>query len=208
LSDLFQNEDQDILIIQHFMFGTQSDHGCPSCSFWHHGFNGSLPYINLRVNFAAVAKAPPEKLKPFYESQKWSTTFLSSCYNTFNRDMGAELEVGGYHEGQLPGLTVFVKKENAVYRTYNTFERGIDLMNTVHHLLDMTPTGRQGLNESLHSPPFYPAEKLNSHSDFHIWAIIFASRRVLCKHSVYSIQEYPVQVFLLPLYSPLSIQYH
>lgn len=78
---------------------------------------------------------------------------VSSASNTFNLDFGAESVDGkGYMDGQLPGLSVFVKEsDGALYHTYSTFGRGLDLTNGAHALLDLTPLGRQGLNESLHS---------------------------------------------------------
>ena len=43
----------------------------------------------------------------------------------------------------MPGISVFAKDESgAVFRTYSTFGRGIDMMNTAHHYLDLVPKGR------------------------------------------------------------------
>jgi len=152
LTELFANKTLNTLIIQHFMMGPNVTKGCPSCTFWAHSFNGELPYINLRVNFALVAKAPPEKLKPYWQSQKWSFMCVSSCDNTFNLDFGAEVASGnGYFDGQNAGVSIFVKGDDGtIYHTYSTFGKGLDMLNGVHTLLDLTPSGRQGINESLH----------------------------------------------------------
>jgi predicted dithiol-disulfide oxidoreductase (DUF899 family) len=77
---------------------------------------------------------------------------VSSAENSFNRDFSAEALNGtGYMDGQYPGVSVFVKAEDeTIYHTYSTFGRGLDLLNGVHQLLDVTPFGRQNLNESLH----------------------------------------------------------
>jgi len=155
LSALFTNKAINTLVVQHLMFGENIEKACASCTFWAHGFNGSLPYINLRANFAVVAKAPPQKLKPYYESQKWSFTCVSSCDNTFNVDFGAEAKQGSkemeLYGGQIPGVSVFVKSDDGTtYHTYSTFGRGLDILNHVHALLDLTPSGRQCINESLH----------------------------------------------------------
>jgi len=151
LSDLFTNDKLDTLVLQHFMQGPTSSKGCPSCSLWAHGFNGYLPYINLRVNFAVVAKANFDVLKQYYESQHWSFNCVSSENSTFNIDFKAESEDGkGYADGQYPGVSVFTKRKGKIYHTYSTFGRGLDLLNGSHSLLDLTPLGRQSLNESLH----------------------------------------------------------
>ena len=43
----------------------------------------------------------------------------------------------------MPGISVFAKDESgAVFRTYSTFGRGIDMMNTAYHYLDLVPKGR------------------------------------------------------------------
>ena len=42
-----------------------------------------------------------------------------------------------------PGLTVFYKDaEGAIYRTYSCYARGLDMLNTAYHYLDLTPQGR------------------------------------------------------------------
>jgi len=151
LSDLFTNKSLNTLIVQHMMFGPNSEKACPSCTMWAHCFNGTLPYIQLRSNFAVIAKANSVKLKNYYDSQKWTFTFVSSGENTFNKDFSAEKD-SVHYEGQIPGASVFVKGDDGtIYHTYSTFGRGLDMLNTVHSLLDLTPSGRQTINESLHS---------------------------------------------------------
>ena len=42
-----------------------------------------------------------------------------------------------------PGLTAFRKGDDgAIYRTYSTYARGLDVLNGTYHLLDMTSKGR------------------------------------------------------------------
>jgi predicted dithiol-disulfide oxidoreductase (DUF899 family) len=43
----------------------------------------------------------------------------------------------------MPGISVFAKDESgAVFRTYSTYGRGIDMLNTAYHYLDLVPKGR------------------------------------------------------------------
>jgi len=41
------------------------------------------------------------------------------------------------------GVSVFYKDPTGrVFHTYSTYERGIDMLNTVYHYLDLVPKGR------------------------------------------------------------------
>ncbi len=54
-----------------------------------------------------------------------------------------------YLSEELPGMSVFVAKEGEVFLTYSTFARGLDMLLTADHYLDLTPEGSR--NESLFS---------------------------------------------------------
>ena len=44
---------------------------------------------------------------------------------------------------ELPGISVFFRDETgAVFHTYSTFSRGLDMMNAAYHYLDLLPKGR------------------------------------------------------------------
>lgn len=42
----------------------------------------------------------------------------------------------------LPGLSAFYKERAAVYHTYSTYARGIELVNATYNFLDLTAKGR------------------------------------------------------------------
>ena len=43
----------------------------------------------------------------------------------------------------MPGISVFTQDESgAIFRTYSTYGRGLDMMNTAYHYLDLVPKGR------------------------------------------------------------------
>jgi predicted dithiol-disulfide oxidoreductase (DUF899 family) len=104
----------------------------------------------------AVSRAPLDKLLAYRMRMGWSFEWLSSFGNDFNFDYGVsftpdELERGeaGYNYGRPPnmaereGLSVFSKdSDGRVFRTYSAYARGIDMVNTAYHYLDLVPQGR------------------------------------------------------------------
>ena len=46
---------------------------------------------------------------------------------------------------ELPGASAFIREGDDIYHTYSTYSRGLDMLNTTYHLLDITALGR---NES------------------------------------------------------------
>jgi len=154
LSELFDGK--DTLVLYHMMYGTDEPGACPSCTMWVHTINGMAPYLRLRVSLAVVGKAAVSKLKPYAKAQKWTIPVLSSHSNTFNRDFAMEHDNTQFYGGQNPGLSVFFLRDGKIYLTYSCTQRGLDIINNAHQVLDMTPAGRQSLSELLHSPPTRP----------------------------------------------------
>jgi predicted dithiol-disulfide oxidoreductase (DUF899 family) len=156
LAALFEGRSQ--LIVYHFMFALGWEEGCPSCSLVSDHFDGTLAHLNARdISFAAVSRAPLDEFLPFKERMGWRFNWVSSHGTTFNRDFGvtftrAEVEAGrgDYNFGpnpimkeEMPGLTVFAcDAEGAVYRTYSTYSRGLDILIGAYNLMDLVPKGR------------------------------------------------------------------
>lgn len=155
-AELFGQHDQ--LVVQHFMFGPDWEEGCPSCSFWVDGVNGTLDHLAARgTAYAAISRGPLEKLLTYRKRMGWSIPWVSSLDNEFNFDFGvsftpeqvengkAEYNFGqsNHPPGEAPGFSVFAKDEaGRVYRTYSTYARGLDPINPVYQLIDFTPKGR------------------------------------------------------------------
>jgi len=129
LADLFKGRSQ--LVVQHFMFAPDWNEGCKSCSFWADGFE------RMRMG--------------------WTFDWLSSGNNEFNYDYGVsftrdQIESGaktynfgtsGFGIEDAPGISVFYRDEAGnIFHTYSCFARGLDMMNTAYHYLDLTPLGR------------------------------------------------------------------
>ena len=153
LSDLFGGKGQ--LIVQHFMFGPDWNEGCPSCSFWTDNFNGIASHLAARdTAFVLISRGPIDKLEAYRKRMGWNVRWVSSLNNDFNFDFGVSFKpdeqakkynldtVRPYGE-ENPGLSAFRKgTDGAIYRTYSTYARGLDVLNGAYHLLDMTSKGR------------------------------------------------------------------
>ena len=156
LPELFDGSSQ--LVVYHFMFAPDWNEGCKHCSFWADNFNGLGIHLNHRdVSFVAISRAPLEKLEAFKRRMDWSFKWVSSGGNDFNYDYQAsftpqEVESGAaffnYSKSDVgatdrEGVSVFYKDAGgAVFHTYSSYARGIDMLNTAYHYLDLVPKGR------------------------------------------------------------------
>jgi predicted dithiol-disulfide oxidoreductase (DUF899 family) len=157
LAELFGPRSQ--LIMYHFMFAPTAEVGCKSCSFWADNWSASVAHLQARdVTLLAVSRAPLERLEAFKRRMGWSFKWVSSGRSDFNYDLAVsfreeERERGGltYNYAPLdprfgpdmPGFSVFHKDpDGAVFHTYSTFGRGIEVANATYQLLDLTPKGR------------------------------------------------------------------
>ncbi len=156
LPELFNGRSQ--LVVYHFMFAPDWDEGCKHCSFWADNFNGLGIHLNHRdVSFVAISRAPLEKLEAFKKRMGWSFKWVSSGQNDFNYDYQAsftpqEVESGAafYNYSKLDvgvsdreGVSVFYRDPSgAVFHTYSSYARGIDMLNIAYHYLDLAPKGR------------------------------------------------------------------
>ena len=156
LADVFEGRRQ--LIVYHFMLAPGWEEGCRGCSFVSDHFDGALAHVNAReISFVAISSAPLAEIERFKARMGWKFDWVSSHGTTFNRDFRvsftpAEVEVGlaDYNFGmneigadEMPGLSVFARgADGAVYRTYSTYSRGLDLLIGAYNLLDLVPKGR------------------------------------------------------------------
>ena len=160
LADLFAGKRQ--LVTYHFMFGPPpdwGDEGCPACSYVVDNIAGSLVHLAAQgTAFAAISRAPFEKIKPFKQRMGWTFPWLSSFGTDFNYDFGVTLDAehavynyapvaaqpeGRPHDGEREGLSVFMRDGTRVFHTYSTYQRGLDPLLNTYNLLDLTPLGRQ-----------------------------------------------------------------
>ena len=158
LIDLFEGRRQ--LILYHFMFGPNQDAGCDGCSMFIDQV-GHLAHLHARdTSFAIVSRAPIEKVEAYRSRMGWEIPWYSSFESDFNVDFGRSPETpqeGVYQDGESFGLSVFIRDDNSVFRTYFTTHRGVEALGSVWTLLDLTPLGRQ--EEWEDSPAGYPQAK-------------------------------------------------
>jgi predicted dithiol-disulfide oxidoreductase (DUF899 family) len=155
LRDLFQGRRQ--LLLYHFMFGPNQEAGCDGCSMFVDQI-GHLAHLNARdTSFVLVSRAPIATIEAFRRRMGWSIPWYSSFGNDFNPDFGRgpkKPEASEYQDGEMFGLSVFLRDGDDVYRTYFTTSRGVERIGSVWTLLDLTPFGRQETWED--SPEGWP----------------------------------------------------
>ncbi len=156
LADLFGPHSQ--LVISHFMFGPDWQEGCPSCSFWADGYDPMVVHLAARdVAFAAISRAPIDRLEAYKARLGWSFPWVSSAGSDFNCDFEVSFTEDDLTRGKVtynyaeqsfptteaPGVSVFFKGgDGAIYHTYSCFARGLDMLNVAYHILDLCPKGR------------------------------------------------------------------
>jgi predicted dithiol-disulfide oxidoreductase (DUF899 family) len=165
LAELFGRKSQ--LIVYHFMFGPGWEEGCPSCSFLGDHFDGSVVHLAHRdVTLTAVSRAPLPQIEAFKKRMGWRFPWASSYGTDFNHDYHVsftkdERATGkvyyNYAETQFPseegpGASVFYKDATgAIFHTYSTYSRGLDILLGTYNFLDLAPKGRdeEGLKHTM-----------------------------------------------------------
>jgi len=156
LADLFDGRSQ--LIVYHFMYGSDWEEGCPSCSFWADNFNGIDIHLKHRdINLIAVSRAKLDTLNAYKKRMGWSFKWVSSFGSDFNHDYQVSFTPDEMEQGEMlynfgitkfpseeaPGISVFYKNEQGeVFHTYSCFARGLDMLNGAYHYMDLVPKGR------------------------------------------------------------------
>jgi predicted dithiol-disulfide oxidoreductase (DUF899 family) len=147
LLDLFEGKSQ--LLVYHFMYGPDWGEGCPSCSFWADGFDGSRVHLAHRdVAFHIISNAPLPELLAYRERMGWSFPWASAVGTTFNADFAVAGSMTYNFKpvdkpiGEMPGLSAFILADGHIYHTYSDYSRGLDVFNPTYQMLDMAPKGR------------------------------------------------------------------
>lgn len=147
LAELFDGRSQ--LIVMHFMYGSDWEEGCPSCSFWADSYNGTIEHLAARdTTFVAASIAPLDQLLSYRRRMGWTFPWVSTAGTTFNHDF----EVSGTARynyaateqpiGESHGVSVFALDDGVVHHTYSAYARGVETFNAAYQLLDLVPDGR------------------------------------------------------------------
>lgn len=154
--DLFAGRSQ--LFVQHFMLGPDWKEGCTGCSFQADHVDAARQHFeHADLAFAAVSRAPYERIAAFKRRMGWTFPWVSSAGSDFNFDFQVsfrpeELEkkqaVYNYEVidpgiDELPGQSVFLKDDDGtIYHTYSSYARGGEELIGAFMFLDMVPKGR------------------------------------------------------------------
>jgi len=156
LADLFGKKSQ--LVVYHFMFNPEATAGCPHCSFWADHYDGMPVHLAQRdVSFVVISRAGLDTLEAFKKRMGWRFKWVSSGGTDFNYDFQASFRPEDIRAGKAvynyapitenmadrEGISVFYKDPaGAIYHTYSTYARGIDMVNGTYQFLDLVPKGR------------------------------------------------------------------
>ena len=179
LAELFDGRGQ--LVIYHAMFNPETasdntpwtrDAACMACSFWMDNFERVVVHLNHRdITMAAVSRATVDKIEAYRRRMGWTFPWYSSGGSDFNLDYHVSFDAEGEAEynyrdvpigdTEMPGISVFLRDGGAIYHTYSTYERGLDMLNVAYHYMDLVPKGRDegagGGMSWLHRRDEYPA---------------------------------------------------
>ncbi len=156
LADLFDGRGQ--LIVYHFMLGPGWKDGCPSCSFLADHFDGAAIHLAQRdVTLVVVSRAPLAEIEAYQQRMGWKFKWVSSFGTDFNHDFHVSFAPEEKARGKVeynysmtefpseepPGLRVFANGEHgAVFHTYSSYARGLDILIGAYNFLDFAPKGR------------------------------------------------------------------
>jgi predicted dithiol-disulfide oxidoreductase (DUF899 family) len=156
LADLFEGRPQ--LVVQHFMFAPEWKQGCAHCSFWADHFDSVNTHVGQRdTTFVVISRAPRKKIRAFQKRMGWKFKWVSSSATDFNFDYRVSFTADELEKKEAvynfktirPGMperegaSVFYKDPaGRVFHTYSTYARGIDMLNTAYHYIDLAPKGR------------------------------------------------------------------
>jgi len=176
LAELFEGCGQ--LIVHHLMFAPEWEAACPGCSFQAEHIDGPAQHLeHHNVKIVAVSRAPLAKIRAYRHRMGWRFDWVSSFESDFNYDFHVSFTTDQIRQGvieynfatitgdprylseELAGVSVFAVRQGEVFLTYATFARGLDMLLTGDHYLDLTPEGR---NEKAYAWPRrhdeYPAK--------------------------------------------------
>ena len=147
LSELFTSPDRS-LVIYHLMYGKKQTTPCPMCTAWIDSFNGVAHHLAQNVDFAVVAAADVPALRAHARQRGWDKLrLLSAGESSFKYDLGSE-DTEGHQDSTI---SVFTRDKDGTLRHFysghpwladDIKERGIDELNPVWNVLDLTPQGR------------------------------------------------------------------
>ena len=143
-SELFGGK--DTLILYSFMYGPNWDKPCPSCTSLMDGFDRAWYSVAQDASFAAIAKAPAEKIDAWAKERGWlQIPLLSGAQSTFQADYKCQSsEPGDNDDMQWPVMLVFKKRDGRIFLSWSTegMSNHVDTVWPYWNLMDFTSEGR------------------------------------------------------------------
>lgn len=146
LLDTFEGRRQ--LIAYYFMWnaGRPAREQCQGCT-WTTSHMQELSYFHARdVTFAVFAQGPLDESLRYRKFMGWRMPWYAA-------DGSLETLLEGRHIGRMH-LVSYLRDGGRVFETYWTTSRGVEVMDSSYHLLDLTVYGRQEKHED--SPEGWP----------------------------------------------------
>jgi predicted dithiol-disulfide oxidoreductase (DUF899 family) len=106
------------------------------------------------VSFAAVSRAPLNKIEAFKKRMSWRFAWVSSFETDFNHDYHPSFTQGEMAQGKVdynfnvveftsteaPGISVFYKDKNgSIFHTYSAYARGTESVFGTYNCLGLVP---------------------------------------------------------------------
>jgi predicted dithiol-disulfide oxidoreductase (DUF899 family) len=130
------------LLLYSFMYGPGWDNPCPSCTSLVDGFDRAWYQVNRDAAFAAIAKAPAERINAWAKKRGWSQIpLLSGSQSSYQADYKCQ---GESDDMQWPVMHVFTKRKAKIFHFWGTELPGnhVDTVWPYWNLMDFTPEGR------------------------------------------------------------------
>lgn len=157
LSQLFTGPDRSLILYQ-FMYGKKQTTPCPMCTSLIDSLNGIAHHLAPNLDMAIVAAADPVALRSHARARGWSRLrLLSAGPSRFKYDFGSEDREGN----QDSAISVFTRDNDGTIRHFYTGhpwlsqdmkERGLDEVNPIWNVMDLTRQGRGNFYAKLKYP--------------------------------------------------------
>ena len=100
---------------------------------------GHPAHLHARdTSLSVISRAPLTNIERYKKRMGWTFPWYSSHDSDFNIDFGLSKK-----SGETFGLSVFLRDDDRIFRTYFTTTRGVETLGPVWSFLDVTPFGRQ-----------------------------------------------------------------
>ncbi len=164
LSELFEDPSKP-LVLMHVMFGKAQKNPCPMCTLWADGYDGAIPHLKQRLNFAVLVAGDVEEFAAFAAGRGWRhIPIVSAADSDLKLRLGFETPSGD----QLPGVSVFTRRaEGTLIHGVSQCAilgeaggRGLGRLSPVWNFFDLTPEGRGDWMPGLsYAPDLSPGER-------------------------------------------------